>query len=238
MTSVQPSGTRVVRVQDSRPAPYSRAIRIAVGTSLVLAGLLNGLPQYLVEVLVVDMDFTEQVAWGTTHPLAHRLEQTSLVVSALFIPLGLLGLAQVTRWHAPRLTLVGVPLMLWGMWGFHNILSMGYVSGTVAPTVIPLQQALALHEGLPGEPGVVAMALVPHLAGTFFGVLLLTIAAWRSRVFPRVACALVIVFLVWDFLLPTFGPLEPHLLLAVAWTWLGITLVRMPDAAWQGARTS
>ena len=238
MTSVHPPEIRVAQTQDPGPAPYSRAIRIATGISLVLAGLLNGLPQYLVEVLVVDMEFTEQVAWGTTHPVAHRLEQISLVVSVLFIPLGLLGLAQVTRWHAPRLTLVGTPLMLWGMWGFHNILSMGYVSGTVAPTLIPLQQALALHGGLPAEPGVVAMALVPHLAGSFFGVLLLTIAAWRSRMFAAVPCALIAVFLVWDFLLPTFGLLEPHLLLAIGWTWMGITLIRMSDEAWRGVRTS
>jgi hypothetical protein len=82
------------------------------------------------------------------------------------------------------------------------------------------------------------MALVPHLAGSFLGVLLLTIAAWRSGVFSRVACALTIAFLVWDFLLPPVGPLEAHLLLAVAWSWLGIQLYRMSDAHWRGVATS
>ena len=48
-------------------------------------------------------------------------------------------------------------------------------------------------------------------------------------------CALVIAFLVWDFLLPTWGLLEPHLLLFVGWTWLGVALLRLPHARWLGA---
>ena len=43
---------------------------------------------------------------------------------------------------------------------------------------------------------------------------------------------LLIVFLVWDFLLPSVGPLEPHLLLMVALVWLGMHLVRMPQRIW------
>ena len=85
------------------------------------------------ELLTGDLDFSEQIVWGTEHTVAHSTEQTLILLSALFLPLGLLGLAQVTRWRARRLTLVGVVLMLWGMWGFHNVLAMGYVAGTVAP---------------------------------------------------------------------------------------------------------
>ena len=50
------------------------------------------------------MSFDEQIAWGASHETAQRVEQTLLLVSALVMPLGLLGLAQVTRWRAPRLT--------------------------------------------------------------------------------------------------------------------------------------
>jgi hypothetical protein len=126
--------------------------------------------------------------------------------------------------------------MLWGMWGFHNILSMGYVAGTVAPQIISVEQAVSLNDALPSEPGVVAVALVPHLVGSFLGILLLTAAAWRSGAFPRTACVLVVVFLFWDFLLPSAGPFEPHLLLAVGWVWLGVTMMRMGDDAWRGGR--
>lgn len=216
------------------PAPYSGLIRRAAGVSLVLAGLLNGLSQFINYQLTGDLTFAEHMRWGLDNWLLHRLDHMALVVSILFIPLGLLGLAQVTRWRAPRLTLIGTPLMLWGMWGFHNVLSMGYVSWIVGLRELPLEQAIELNDRLPFEPGVVAMALVPHIVGSFFGVLLLTIAAWRSGAFSRIACAIVIAFLVWDFLLPPVGPLEPHLLLAVGWGWLGIQLFRLSDEQWRG----
>jgi hypothetical protein len=201
----------------------------------VAAGLLNGLPQYLFSVLVGDMSFDEQIAWGAGHDTAQRVEQTLLVVSALVMPIGLLGLAQVTRWRAPRLTLVAVPLVIWGMWGFHNVLALGYVSGTVAPGALSVADAQTLNDAYLEDPGVLLTALLPHLVGSFFGLLLLTIAAWRSRQFSRWACAAVVVFLLWDFFLPSHGPLEPHLLLAIGWCWMGARLMRMPGAAWRGS---
>lgn len=228
--------TTTLRQPIDRPsvAPHSSLVRKAAGTCLVLAALTNGLSQYVGHLVVGDVDFTEQMSWGVEHLAFQRTEQALLVASALFMPLGLLGLAQVTRWQSPRLTLVATPLAVWGMWGFHNVLAMGYVTGTTAPQVIGLDAATILNEDLLADPGVVWLALVPHLVGSFLGVLLLTVAVWRSGRFPKAACVLVVVFLVWDFLLPPVGPLEAHLLLAVGWTWLGVTLLRMPHAVWSG----
>ena len=76
------------------------------------------------------------------------------------------------------------------------------------------------------------MALLPHLVGSFVGVLLLALAGLRSASLPKVPLVLLIVFLVWDFLLPSVGPLEPHLLLAVALVWLGVAVLRMPQLEW------
>ena len=55
------------------------------------------------------------------------------------MPLGLLGVAHVCRFRAPVLTAIATPLVVWGMWGFGNVLAMGYVAGTVAP-VGPLRR--------------------------------------------------------------------------------------------------
>jgi hypothetical protein len=156
------------------------------------------------------------------------------VASSLFMPLGLLAIAQVTRWRARRLTLLAVPLVLWGMWGFHNILAIGYITGTAAPQIIGLDAAVTLNEDMVSDPGAAVLGLLPHLLGSFFGILLLTIAAWRSGVFPRAACAMVVAFLLWDFLLPPVGPLEAHLLLFVGWTWIGVSLLRMSPSEWSG----
>lgn len=216
-------------------APYSSLVRKTAAACLVLAALTNGLSQYVAHLVAGDRDWVDYLRWGAENLAFLRTEQLTLMVSALFMPLGLLGLAQVTRWSAPRLTLVGTPLMLWGMWGFHNILAGGYLFGAAAIDVLGIEQTVAYNEGLMTDPGAGLVALLPHLVGSFLGVLLLTIAAWRSGCFPRAACALVVAFLVWDFFLVPVGPLEAHLLLAVGWTWLGVALWRMPDPVWRGA---
>jgi hypothetical protein len=214
--------------------PFSRALRRVAGVSLILAGLLNGLPQAVVAAVTGDLSFDDQIAWGVDHPLAHGLEQSLLVVSSLAMPLGLLGIAHVSRFRAPVLTAIAAPLVVWGMWGFGNVLAMGYVAGTVAPAALSLGDAVALNDGLVEHPGVVATALVPHLIGSFLGLLMLSVAAWRSRAVPRTAVALLAAFLVWDFLLPPLGPVDAHVLLVVAWVWMGISLLRMPDRVWRG----
>lgn len=219
---------------DAAP-PFSRALRIVAGLALVAAGLLNGLPQFLVTLVSGDRSFSEQIAWGTEHSLIHSLEQTALVASSLVMLVGLLGVAQVCRFRAPVLTAIATPLVVWGMWGFGNVLAMGYVSGTVAPDVLSVDQAVALNDGLSSHPGVVAVALVPHLIGSFLGLVVLSVAIWRSRAFPRATAVLLVAFLVWDFGLPPLGPVDPHVLLVVAWVWMGVHLLRMPDAVWRGA---
>ena len=46
---------------------------------------------------------------------------------------------------------------------------------------------------------------------------------------------LLVAFLVWDFGLPALGPVDAHVLLVVAWVWMGVHLLRMPDDVWRGA---
>lgn len=215
-------------------APYSSLIQKATAACLVLAALTNGLSQYVAHLVAGDLDWVDYLRWGADNLGFLRAEQLTLMVSALFLPLGLLGLAQVTRWSSPRLTLVGTPLMLWGMWGFHNILAGGYLFGAAAIDVLGIEQTVTYNEGLRSDPGAGLVALLPHLVGSLVGVLLLTVAAWRSGRFPRTACALVVAFLVWDFFLVPVGPLEAHLLLAIGWAWLGVALWRMPVSVWRG----
>ena len=38
-----------------------------------------------------------------------------------------------------------------------------------------------------------------------------------------------------DFALPPLGPIDPHILLVLAWVWMGVHLLRLPDAVWRGA---
>lgn len=218
-----------------RARPRRAALKGVAGVSLLLGGLLNGLPQYLGELLTSGQDsFSDQIQWSVDHPGIHQTEQLAMLISSLFMPIGLLGLAWVAHHHARRLAGVATALVVWGMWGFHNILAMGYAAGTVGPGAVGVDDAVRLNEALIDDGGVVVSALIPHVIGSFLGLLLLTVACWRSGVFPKVPLLLMVAFLVWDFTLPSVGPLEPHLLLAVSWVWLGVHLLRMPTAVWAG----
>lgn len=225
------------RTAPAAAPPFSRALRRAAGASLILAGLLNGLPQFVVSFLAPDLTFSEAIRWGADHPV-FRVEQVALMASSLFIPLGLLGVAHVTRFRAPRLTAVALPLALWGIWGFTNVLSMSYVAGTVAPAALSVDQAVALNEGYGTDAGAIGMALVPHLVGSFLGLLLLAVAVWRSGAFPKASAALLVAFLVWDFVLSDLVTVDSGILLVLAWGWMGVHLLRMGDDEWRGVPAS
>ena len=219
-----------------RRQPQGVVLKRVAGVCLVLGGLLNGLPQYVVELVSGGHDsFSDQIRWGVDHPGIQQAEQLTMLVSSLFMPIGLLGLAWVAHHRARRLAGAAAALTVWGMWGFHNILAMGYTVGTVGPGAIGVDDAVSLNEALIDDGGVMVAGLYPHLIGSFFGLLLMAVACWRSGVFPKVPLLLMVAFLVWDFALPSVGPFEPHLLLAASWAWLGVHLLRMPTSVWAGA---
>ena len=231
--------TNVVRPDDQRTRPAFPVLKNVAGVSLILGGVLNGLPQYLVELVTTGRDdFSDQIRWSADHPVLHHTEQLTILVSSLFMPLGLLGLAWVAHHRSPRLAGVAAALVVWGMWGFHNVLAMGYTAGTVAPEAVGIDGAVRVNEALIEDRGVLVTALLPHLVGSFFGLLLLALVCWRAGSFPKAPLLLLVVFLVWDFGLPAAGVFEPHLLLVVSWAWLGVHLLRMPPAEWRGATES
>ena len=166
--------------------PLSRAARLGAGACLIAAGLTNGLGQYVGELLMPELaDFSAQIRWGAEHTAVHTAEQTALLVSMLVLPLGLLGLANVTRWAAPRLTGVGIVLTLWGMWGFHNVVALGYAAkpsarARSAPTPRSRSTRGSSTTSAPRSP-----PCCRTCSGSFLGLLLLAIAGLRSVSLPR-----------------------------------------------------
>lgn len=227
-TTQQPTASIPPTTADA--PPLARAAQLVSGASLLLAGLLNGGAQYVGHLLSGDSD--DWIRWAAENPSWAAVEQTATLVSLLFLPIGILGMAQVTRWRRPRLTAAATVLALWGMWGFHTVLGLWYASGGVAPEALGVEPAVRLDDAYGADAGVIALALVPHLLGSFVGLLLLCLAARGS--FPTPALVMLAGFLVWDFLGVPVGPFEAHLLLVVALTWLGMHLLRMPSAQWRG----
>jgi hypothetical protein len=146
------AGPNETRILLTRP-PLSRAAQLAVAASLLLAGLLNGGTQFVGHLVIGDRDFSDQIRWGAEHPVFHGVEQFALLASMLFLPIAVLGLAQVTRHRAPRLTAVGIVLTVWGFWGFHNVVALGYTAGTIAPSALGVDSAVRLNESFLEHPG-------------------------------------------------------------------------------------
>jgi len=214
--------------------PFSRAVQRVVAGCLVLAGLLNGGLQYLDYLVIGDGERAEIISSGLEQHSLYQALWFGVWLSSIFLLIGFLGLAQITRWRTPRLTAVATVLTVWGMWGFGNVLAGTYIGQVVAPKVLDVNSAVTLiDDGFLKDWGMIAGSLVPHLLGSFFGILLLAIACWRSGL-PRVAALLLIGFLVWDFALTPIGPVEPHLLLMIALGWLGVAVAKMPHERWLG----
>ena len=214
--------------------PLSGLIKRGVAGCLILAGLLNGGLQYVDHLMAGSGEQREMITWGLAHHSIYQAVWFGVLVSSVLLLLGFLGLAQLTRWHTPRLTIVATLLVVWGMWGFGNVLAGTYIAQVLTPDVFGVDTAVKLIEdGYLKDWGMIAGSLAPHLIGSFFGVILLAVACWRSGL-PRVPSALLVLFLVWDFMFTPVGFLEPHLLLMVALVWFGIEVARMPHARWLG----
>ena len=131
--------------------------------------------------------------------------------------------------------MIGAVVLTWGMSGQVFSETATYASQVVAAEVFGSTEAERLIvDGYLHDPGMIAVVLVPVIAGMFFGVILLAVALWRSG-FPRVPVVMLALWPLWDFFGPSpLGPFTTELFLLVAGVWLGVVVARMPHARWLG----
>lgn len=215
--------------------PLSRVTQLAVAMSLFLGSALIAIPQYVEYLRAGDLERKERIAWGLAHQSFYRAEWAAGMVGSFLLLLGFLGLWQLTRWHTPKLTAVGAVLLTWGMAGqiFSDVATYG--AQVVGADVLGVNRAERLiADGYLKDPGMIAVVLVPVIAGMFFGVLLLAVACWRSGL-PKAPVVALALWPLWDFLGPgSVGPFSGELLLLVAGTWLGVAVGRLSRQRWLG----
>lgn len=215
--------------------PLSRATQLAVALSLILGSALTAVPQYVEYLLAGDLEREQKIAWGLAHPSFYRTEWAAGMVGSFLLLLGFLGLWQVTRWYTPKLTAVGAVVLTWGMTGqiFSDVAT--YTGQVVAADVFGASDAERLiADGYVNDAGMISVVLVPVIAGMFFGLLLLSLACWRSML-PKVPAVILALALLWDFVGPgPIGLFSSELLLLVAVGWLGLAVARLPHAKWLG----
>lgn len=215
--------------------PLSRVTQLAVALSLIIGSTLVAVPQYVEYLRAGDLERKQQIAWGLAHQGFYQAEWAAGMVGSFLLLLGFLGLWQVTRWSTPKLTAIGAVVLTWGMTGqiFSDVAT--YTAQVVAADVVgPSSAERLITDGYLKDPGMIAVVLVPVIAGMFIGVLVLATACWRSAL-PKVPVVALALWPLWDFFGPgPLGPFSGNLLLLLAGTWLGVAVARLPRPRWLG----
>lgn len=227
--------TLVVPTARRTTPPLSRVTQQAVALCLVLGAALIAVPQYVEYLRAGDLDRKGQIGWGLAHQTFYRAEWAAAMLGSFLLLLGFLGLWQVTRWHARKVTAIGAVVLTWGMTGQLFSDTATYTAQVVAADVFGTASAERLvADGYLKDPGMIAVVLVPVIAGMFFGILLLAVACWRSGL-PKPAVVALALWPLWDFLAPgPVGPVTADLFLLVAGVGLGLAVTRMTGRRWRG----
>ena len=158
--------------------------------------------------------------------VAFLLQQLPFIVA-------MLGLGHLLRSSAPRLSTTGVLLGCVGAFGHTVFAGMSMVYLLMATDASHRREFAALYARIESSP--VMLFAVLGLAGTVFGLLLMAVALFRTRVVPLWVPGLLVAFLVLEFAGSAVSSYASELAGAcclVAFTALAVHLHRMPVDAW------
>lgn len=205
---------------ESPASRFTRTGRLAAAATLVLgAGF-----QLLAFSTMPEFDETlDRLRWISDHPAR---ADSSKVFDVLAMPF-LFGSAVVyvflSRTRSPRLAWAGGILLGCGLVGLSAIQGLetlefalttdgGFDLAALATAVDDISTAPAI-----------AMVLL-FIGGAFFGLVITSIALWRSRAVPRGAVALIPAFIVVDLFLSQ--PREAHVISFIGASWIAWAVLR------------
>ncbi|GAA4561787.1 hypothetical protein [Planotetraspora kaengkrachanensis] len=176
---------------------WSMPLRIGAAAALVLGPALQVAEELLEP---ASADDAERFTWISANLDAFTLTK---IVGFLAVP-ALIGMlvvfAVLARGRAPRLSMIGAAVGVLAVTAVAAIQGTEYaVFGGVAASGGDVAQVEALFTAL-DESGFATMVFLCMLIGMFLGLVLLMVALWMSKAVPRWAPALIVVFLVVDFL--------------------------------------
>jgi hypothetical protein len=154
-----------------------------------------------------------------------------LLTWLLLIP-AVIGLMHLLRRRAVILGHIGGSLMLVGLFFHAAVLGFQFVEAPLVVSKLDHAQMVALTEQI-YEHKAFVMLLMPFL-GFYAGLILLAVALWWARVAPSWVAFTIIAAIAGEF----FGPPQVHThlmlgLLLVAFGWIGLKVLRMPEARWE-----
>ena len=168
-------------------------------------------------------------------PSAHEWGTVAFVLGfALWVP-GLVGAVHLLRHRAVVLGHILGSLAILGVVMFTALAATTFYDVAIA-TSLPLDQAVKVNEAVEDVTGA-AVVLIPALLGTFIGLIGMGIALWRGGWAP----AWVAVAAAAGMLLVVAGDgnkitgLAGSLALLAAYGFVGLTMLRMGNDAWERA---
>jgi hypothetical protein len=185
--------------------------RLAV-TGLVVGAVLNTAEAVLAQLLPARPESIEdQLRLVAEHSTLYGVRAVLGTVAVPFMAIAFLAAARVLTARARRTGIVAGTLLLAGMWGFVGIHLLGLLQ---LPASADPAGAAPVLEAAQSSPVLAALFLVPFLAGTALGMLVLTVGLLRTGAVARWIPAAWLVFLLIDFSVGAVGPVDPH------WLWL------------------
>ena len=231
MTDTVSGTTEPASTPAAPPATSGRARRDLAAVGLVASALLMGVSTLLMPPWGGDgaerlTAIHDAGAAATVSALTFTLAQLPLIV-------GVLGLGHLLRVRSPRLAAWGTALVVIGCFGHAVAGGISLVTLSLAADTANLEVHGALVESM--ENGTTIPFMAAGLLGTVLGLLLLSIALFRSRTGPRWVAPTLWAFLVVEFVgsnLSEWASPVSVLLYVVALGAIALTVHRSPVAAW------
>ncbi len=166
---------------------------------------------------------------------------TGAAVSAAFFPLSqffmlaaVLGIGHLVRGGAPRLSNLGTTLAVLGVLGHCVFAGASLMTVTMADDIANRAVFADLVSDFESSPMMVFAAV--GLVGTVLGLVLLSLALWRTRVAPRWVPALLWLFLLVEFAGSALSDQATYaslVCLAIAFIALARTVALTPRSSWE-----
>jgi len=186
--------------------------------------------QILLSPYAVNASFAEMLAEVAADPSREQLSIWAAFVFTLTLIPSVCALAWVSRRRAPWLSLVGAVLALIGFTVGFYLPGGGGAALVAAHQGLDPMKATAISDAIWMQP-IVSVSLAVFLAGTSVGLLLLSLAMWRSHAMPRWMSVCLAVSVPWHLLGlgGTVGAAASWLLTAVGCLGATRALLRMSD---------
>jgi len=209
--------------------------RTAAAVALVATALLSVVSNVLAPPFPGDV--IEQLAEIDKAGTSATISAFTFALAQLPFIVGVLGIGHLLRDRAPVLSNVGTTLAVIGGFGhsvYAGVTMLQLEMAADAPNRAAHAQVL---EQLESGPTVAFMAM--GLLGTVLGILLLSIALFRTRVVAQWVPVALWAFLIGEFVFSNFtdwaDPIS-GLLYVVAFTAIAATVWRSPATLWESAR--